>query len=278
MYRIDYFDDVILPSALPEDDLSTQVVDSGMVKTVNGSYDSYGSQTVDIGRKTIVHRGLYTVPSQWVDHDSNCMVDNLGNLLVFDYDTDAIRGRLAPLQEKIGQLLPLWRTLEYTGDRQYTMARLMNIQATRTVKEASQVLMVTSTFEVANPKWIGVAATATASISGSGTKALETINDGLNLNDAVLTITASATISTISIIGMGTNITITQALTSGQVLTIDCSAPSVKVGTTNAYSGFVINSTHTINDWIRVANGYNLWYVTSDNSCTISLGYNVKWA
>lgn len=279
MYRIEYFDDVILPTARPEDDLGSGSVDSGIVSVLGGGFDGYGTRVVMPSKRIIRHRGIYTRPGFFVDHSENFLVDESNNFLVWNDDDNEIITRLMNLSGLIGQRRTLWRKREYDSARQWLECRLVDVSATRTVVNANNVLEVAATFEAATAAWKSSSqVTEAGSLGGSGTVALETTNDGgLPIFDAELVITATASITTISVVGMGTNITIAVTMTSGQSLLIDCGEPSILLNGVAAYSGLTINSGHSIRGWLQVNTEHNVWYVTANGSCNISLEYYPQW-
>ena len=280
MYRIEYFDDVILPTARPEDDHGTGSVDSGVLKTIGAGYDAYGSRIARPKRRVIRHRGMYTTPGFFVDQSGNYIVDDLGNYLVWSADDNEILDRISTLGGLIGQKKQLWRRRETDSARQWIYARLVDMQATRTVDNAGRALEVVSSFEVDDTGWRNSTRRAdTATLAASGTIDLSSVNDGaLTVYDAALTITAAAAVTSVTISGNGTNLTWAGSMSTGDALVIDCSAMTIKKAGVAAYSGLTINSGHSVASWLQINRGYNLWYITANGPCSISLGYYPQWA
>lgn len=281
MYRIEYFNDVILPLAQTEDDLSTGRADSGVVSTLGGGVDIYGSSLTVLPKKRVIkHRGLYVRPGYWVGGADNFLVDESDNFLIFNYESNELLNRLSTLTGLLGKQHRLWRMRESDGARQWINARLTDVQAVRNIKNADNVLEVVSIFESAGMAWKQSGEqSVTASLAGSGTVALELTNDGgLPIFDSVLTITANGAITSITLAGMGANWAYSGAMSASQSLVVDMSAPSVKLNGVAAYSDFTLNSGHSIPSWLQVNLGYNLWYITANGACDIRLDYYQQWA
>ena len=278
MYRIEYFDDVILPQAMTEDDLGTGDVASGIVSAIGGPVDAYGGRTVLPQKRPIRVKGLYTRPGYWVDViGGNQMVDESGNLLMWNDLEHEIADRLDSLGELLGQKKKLWRRNEWAGSRTYLNARLMAVNAIRKVEYADNALEVDALFE-STELWRETSQiTEVVSLAASGTVAIKETNAGVEVLDATLTIVAQAAITTMSLVGMGSSWTLTKTLSAEQTLLIDCGAMAVTLNGAASYSGFVLNSGHTARNWIAIRNGANIWYFTADGACDVTLGWYRQW-
>ena len=279
MYRIEYFDDIILPLAMTEDDLSSGDVDGGIVPTLGGSLDAYGDRLVLPKSKKIIVNGMYTRPGIWVDHLGNFLVDESGNGLIFNDPNREIADRTDSLKSRLGKKKKLWRRNEWDGLRQYCYARLLSVSMSRTVANADNAIKVRAVFETSETGWAeSVAISQSAVLSGAGIIAIEITNDApLETLNPVLTITASASITALALRGMGSDWSITTSLSSGNVLKIDCDQMMITKNNAAAYDGFTLNSGHSAQNWIVISNGYNLWYVEADGSCSIKLEYYPRW-
>lgn len=278
MYRIEYFDDVILPQARPEDDLGTGDVSSGIVAAIGGPVDGYGSRRVQPQKRQIRMKGIYTRPGFWVDAvNGNQMVDESGNLLVWTDPEYEIAYRTDLLKRLLGQKKRLWRKNEWNGGRTYLNARLMAVNAVRVIENAGNALEVSAVFESTELWRESTQQSKAVTLAAAGTMALQETNHGVVVLDATLTIVAAAAITVISFSGMGSNWTLTKTMSAGQSLVIDCGSMAITLAGAASYSGFVLNSTHTAQGWIVINSGDNLWYVTADGACTATLRWYRQW-
>lgn len=279
MYRIEYFDDVILPLALPEDDLSVGSVQSGIVASVGGSFDAHGARTVWPQKRAVQVRGLYTRPGFWIDNVGNFLVDDVGNFLIWTDEEKELADRTDLLKRLIGQKKQLWRRNEWNGARQWLNARMLSLRALRTIKYTDNALLIEAVFESENATWKNQTTQAVAAtLASSGTVAISTVNDGMmDVMDAVLTITATGAITALSLVGMGSSWAITKTMSTGQVLVFDFGAPSIELAGVASYVGFALNAAHTARNWLVISPGYNLWYLTANGPCTIDLEFYPQW-
>ncbi len=103
----------------------------------------------------------------------------------------------------------------------------------------------------------------------------ETFANGGNrtVTDAFVTITAgaAATISNIRIRCGSCDWTWTGTVAVNKSLTIDCASRSIKYDGADAYSGFALNSGHSVADWLQLAPGNNT------NSAGVTVSFYDGW-
>jgi hypothetical protein len=109
----------------------------------------------------------------------------------------------------------------------------------------------------------------------------ETFANGGNrtVTDAFVTITAgaAATISNIRIRCGLCDWTWTGTVAVNKSLTIDCASRSIKYDGADAYSGFALNSGHSVADWLQLAPGNNTITVNYTNNANNSAGVTVSF-
>lgn len=256
-YLYTAFGTVTLPSYNHEQDHATGDVDSTLVTTPNAAYDYLGSSRRAPKRQVIGVKGIYHDELDYlVDQAGNYIVDQAGNFIVIGASGDTLRNQLDNLKAKLGRSDQLWRTDYSGGLRRWKQARLLKVEHPTTVNNRAVFANIGATFETNQAAWRNETATTTTQslISGNNTITVNALGTE-DINDAIITITATGTITAVHITVSATGVDFSWAgsLAAAQVLVIDCGKLTVKKNGTDAYSGFALASGHTAQGWVRLA-------------------------
>lgn len=262
-YRIYEFDGVALPDVLPEDDLASGTVASSIVESAGGAFDWAGSARRLPRRIVVPFAGAYAGGP-----DTIGLVTEAGDRIIETTNVPIVVGTAALLMRdardlltaKIGVRGSLWRRRESDSAAQWRTARLLSVGGTRVVSDVDAIVNLTASFETTMPGW-RAASQSTASLLAD---ALVGVAGNLPVRHAVLTVTASATISSVRVYSAerGIDWTWTGTLAAGTSLVVDDEAQTVVNAGANAYSGLVLGSGHTARGWLDLEPGNQALSVT----------------
>lgn len=286
-HRIYLFGSVALPPSMPEDDLSTGQVDSTLVDSVGSTYDAWGTARRLARRQTINLRGAFELSNNGafpggasiylVTSTGDNIVDHLGNKIIVDSAPLAMRRNVTLLKAQTGTRQRLYRRREDDGVISWKLARLLKVGYMRVIDDAGAVANLEMAFETHQAGWRNNTATTVAASLPAG---LSIANGGdITVYDAVLTVTATGTITSIAITGTPTGLGVidlswTGSLTAGQALVIDAGAGTVRIGSNNQYAGFSRGAGHTAAGWLPIPAGANVILVTGNAAGTASITFN----
>lgn len=273
------FGSVLLPLGMAEDDLSTGSVDSGLMASVGGSFDALAGRRGLPRRRSIAHLGIYRGDIAYlVTHAGDGLVAHDGNTLIAGEAKTMLRQQVDALRAKIGQVDSLWRLREDDGALQWVTARLLSVGYDQRV-EAVYTATLRSQFETLMAGWRSQAA-RTASVAYPTTYRRLLVHNGGNLpvDDAIVTVTASSTITSLTITTTGVDLRWAGSLTAGQVLTIDCGRRTVVKAGASAYAGFSLGSGHTTAGWLPLAVGDNRLIVLGTGTGTVAASWYDQFA
>lgn len=259
-FRLTEFAGEDLPTYNAIWDFSTPFLPSMLIPTVNGRADFYGT------RRRIKHDQMFEVD------------------MVSDAATAAaMADQIQALKELTGRVGWLHRVERGGGSELRRYCRLLGVGITPRVAESGVVNKLTMRFETNQPFWYSETLTTHGPTSiSSGADIDLTIAGSEDVLDAVLTIAASSSISSITVehskTENGETITseldYTDTLTSGHDLEIDCGAYTVKDDGSSAYDGFALDSTHNEDYWLRLPAGAQTLVITlGSGSGTYQLDY-----
>ncbi len=266
-YRWTDFDDVPLPVGNLEQQHDIAPIESDLLDGIDGRVFSYrGTATKEARKQTIQVRGVYVGATAYLtDGAGNYIVDESGNRIIAGDAYAMLRSQVGALVAKRGAVGRLWRVRLDDGARQWLTARLLQIAYPRKRKDMGLVAELTCLFETAMIACRADDATTTAaSVSAGATAGLAVpVGGDIAVHDAVFSAAAtSGTVTSVRVQGAGIDWTWTGSLASGQTLTVDAGAQTVRRGSTNAYSGFARASGHTAAGWLPLAPGDNVLLVT----------------
>lgn len=276
-YKLVQFGSVTLPSVMFQEDMSTAPVASTIAQSAGGSFDWRGANRQWPTAQQLTFRTMVRGETLYlIDEAGRQLIDELGNPLIAGTAQTILRNQVDALAGMIGQRDQLWRERLDDGVRQWRYARLLQARPRQDVEQwAADVVEMEAAFEMANGGWRSQSATTTNGTLVSGGLVGLTINVGGNIEvrDAILTITASGTITSLAITAaaLGVSLAWTGSLSSGQVLTIDCGAQTVLRGSVNQYSGFSLAAGHTARGWLPLRNGLNTLLVQSSGPGSVSV-------
>jgi hypothetical protein len=167
-----------------------------------------------------------------------------------------LRAQVDALKAKIGvQGVLRRRRFDDLTVAQWRTARLLDVRERGVIEERGIRARLDCVFESASVGWRA----ATISSASVLLNAPVGVTGLLPVRNASLTITASATITAISfaIAAQGVSWSWTGSLTAGQSLVIADKARTVRIGSTDSYSGFSLASGHTAAGWLTMAPGLN---------------------
>lgn len=276
-YQIVRFDTIYLPIYNPGQDLSTGRVESSQRTYIgSGAIDYVGARRMLPRIQTLeVSGAYYGEKSYWVTHNGSNMVDHLGNRLLVGTGAAMLRQQVEQLAAKEGVRGTLYRQLLDTGELQMRTARLLQIKHNTKLDERAERADLTCVFEFLQQTWRKT--TATAATGNTGVPFPVSIGGNAPVRDAVLALTATATITRVAITGPGISLTWTGTLSADSVLRIDAGLRTVRISSTDAYSGFNYGSGHTINGWLDMDPGINNLTVTADAAGTIAVTTYDQW-
>ena len=262
-YRIYEFDGVALPDVLPEDDLASGTVASSIVESAGGSFDWAGSARRLPRRIVVPFAGAYGGGSDvvgLVTEDGDRIIETTNVPIVVGTAALLMRDARDLLTAKIGVRGSLWRRRESDSAAQWRTARLLSVGGTRVVSDVDAIVNLTANFETTQPGW-RASAQSTASLLSN---ALVSVGGTLPVRHAVLTVTASATITAVTVYSAerGINWTWSGTLAAGTSLVINDEAQTITNAGVDAYSGLVLNSGHTAAGWLDLEPGNQLVNVT----------------
>lgn len=246
---------------MPEDDLGTGAVGSSLLLSAGGAFDwAAGRRRLPL-RRTIPFRGRYMASESAliVDHAGNQIVDHAGNRIMAGTAATMLRAQVDVLRAMLGMEASLYRQREDDAAVQWLTARLLQLQQVRTVDDAGVVAEVAATFETLMAAWRAATATTTSgSVAAAGRVGLRIDNGGdVTVEDAVLTVTATATIALVQVVSAqaGIDWTWTGSLAAGAALVVNAGAKTVRANGVDAYSGFSLGSRHSAEGWLSLPKG-----------------------
>jgi hypothetical protein len=165
-----------------------------------------------------------------------------------------------------GQRAYLYRTPDGGGAyRDRTIASLESVSVSREAQNGLN-LPVNLVFMQESFPWQGDLGTVTTVLNGgAGVTDIVCANDGnARVTDVTITITALvAPITSLTIeVGAITKIVWAGTLAIGKALVLNCGTKRVLNDGANAYAGFTLSATHTVDDWIRLEPGNNTVRIT----------------
>lgn len=276
-YQIYAFDDVTLPYYNPEQDLSTGTVDSTLMASVGGMFDVWSSiqRTPRLIKHTV--SGIYAADDTLLlltDHAGNQIVDHAGNRIMVATDVQQVRGLVDALRAKTGVRGALWRRRwDDMTVAQWKTARLLSVQDRSNLEHRTVATQVDCLFESAMANWRSAAADVVSGtlVSGGQVGLLLGSEGNATIEDSVLTVTASGTITSLqfSFPHLGVDLRYTGTIAAGSVLTIDCGTQTVTLDGAAAYSGFSLGNGHTARGWLPLPPGPWALLVGSDGTGTV---------
>lgn len=280
MYQYTEFDEIPLPVQDHTQQHDPTSAESTVVDSVGGAFDWLGSTRRRGRRQIITFTGTYSGEvHNLIDDASDPLVDDGGDNLIVGSAAQDVRASVTAIMEKIGQRGTLWRTRLDDDVQQWKTARLLSIPWEREVVDVGLLAELTCQLETTMDAWRAESSSSDSVGTSSGVPAALTVDNGgsLSVTDAIITVThTSGTITQVDIddAAAGIDLTWTGSLGSGNVLTIDCGAQTVKKGSADAYSTFSLGSGHTVQGWCPLAVGANPIVVkTTGGAATVAITY-----
>lgn len=272
-YKITHFGDIALPKVMFQEDMGTAASASMVRQAAGAAFDWRGTARQWPTYQQLAIRAHYSGDIFYlIDEAVNDLVDEAGNNLIAGEATAILRNQIDDFAGMVGRSAALWRERD-DGTRQWRTARLLKVTPRQSIEQwSADVAEIEATFEAANGGWRSAAAVTVSSTLAANVPCTLIIAPGGNIEvrDAIITVTASATITGITVTApaVGVALAWTGSLTSGQTLTIDCGAQTVRRGTVNQYSGFSLAAGHTARGWLPLGNGNNIITVTANNNAS----------
>jgi hypothetical protein len=273
-YRITLFDGIELPAYNSDRDESPGVVASPLRPSLGGVWDMAGSRRLLPQSRQIKLSGVYAAewPYYLVDDVGDNLVDGSDPLITTGSQIAESRDQLDLLTSRIGMRGTLVRAAwDATAVAQTCVARLMSVKPKFGAKLRTAGNEVELVFETTRLGWRSSVNSVTSTV---GTL-IAPVTGNLPVFNAVLVITASATITSVAVRvpESGCSWTWTGTLTTGQVLTIDAENQTVRIGSTDASSGFALASGHTSLNWLELDPGHNNVSAVVDGSHSATLSW-----
>lgn len=274
------FDGIDLPLYNHQQNHDPMPAESTIVDSVGGAWDWLGSARRR-GRKQIISfKGMFTAEQYGlVDEDGNPIVDESMQQIIVAQGVAALRAKTTALLEKRGMRGPLWRKRLDDNVLEWKTCRLLQIGWSRKWEDHGLLAEMSFQLETFMEGWHAATATETSDSAVAATPLGFTVeNTGqIPVDDAVLTITrTSGTITQVDVdlSASGIDWTWTGSLGDGDVLTVDAFAQTVKKNSADAYSGFVLNGSHTAQGWLPLAEGDNVFTITvTGGNATVAMSH-----
>lgn len=271
------FDGVNLPLYDHNQNHDPMASEPTLLDSIGGAYDWRGSQRRRGRKQTIPLTGIYVGETDYlVDELGNYLVDELGNFLIAGDPYQTLQASVTALMEKKGVRGQLWRKRLADNVLQWKTARLLSISWPRTWEDHAIKAEISCHFETAMEFWHAATATSTSVSAADGVPIGLTVDSaGQVVEDAVITVTrTSGTITAFTLTGSGVSLSWSGSLGSGDVLTIDCGAQTVKVNSTDSYSGFSLGVAHTAAGWLPLSSGMNALVATvTGGNATVAISH-----
>lgn len=267
-YQYVEFDGVSLPLYDHAQSHDPMPVETAIVDSIGGAHDWWGSARRRGRKQLISFIGRYFAEGFYlVDDVGDFLVDEAGHFLTTNFGPEALRQQVDSLLEKRGVRGPLWRLRLDDNALEWKTARLLQIGWPRIWEDHALIAKLTPQFETLMDGWHAENATNTSGSATDGVPlGINVENTGqMAVYDAALTVTrTSGTITAVTIVYLagGIDLEWTGSLGDGDVLTIDCSNQTVRKNSTDAYSGFSLESAHTAEGWLPLEVGVNALVVT----------------
>jgi hypothetical protein len=278
-YQLTHFDSVPLPLYNLKQDRGTPEVVSPLRRYVGGVVDVAGAiqRYPDVGQIALTGT-YYGETGALITPAGNYLSTAGGDHISVGSAENRLRVQLEDLFAKEGVKGQLWRTLADTSTRQWKYARLLRAALVGKVDSHLIRAELQLLFETYQPAWCS--SSLVTATGNAGTPLIASIGGNVPVRDAILAITAGATISSITITGVGISLQWTGTLTSGQILRIDSGLRTVRIGSaTNAYSGFTPASGHTSDRWLELPPGLNTLHVRTNGNAaaTLAMTWYDQW-
>lgn len=280
-YQIYNFAGVALPLYNPTQDHNVSVA-STLTPAIGGVADYYGSQRRLPKITQFSVRGIYAGDLYYLITEAGVYLADESNNQLIAHDTTAdLRLQLDALRGVIGTRSTLYRKRWDDSVIQWKQARLLQVRRTTATKERTVIAEIECTFDAPDAFWRSSTQTsATDNLVSGGMVALNADNPGQEtVDDAIVTITASGTITSLAIAcpAQGVAWTWSGSLSSGQVLLVDCGALTVRKNGIDAYSGFALGAGHTARTWLPLAASVNNLEITSDGPGTAAVTFYAQY-
>lgn len=277
-YYLSRFDDVALPQRMTTDPVGPGSAPEAIVPTLGGALDVAGGEIRRPQRRVIRHEGLFVGEDgdTWVESAGNPVVESAGVNVMTMTQLSSLRGQYGRLARLWGRRGQLWRVRDDDGSEQWAWARLQAVGAEQDVEDAgARVLEVSCVFEAQDALWRSAAATVS---SGSVNVPVAFFNPGEPVENAVLTITATTTLSGLDVRMGDAHLSFSGTVTGGTALVIDGGALTALNNGSDAYSNLVVEGDHLLAGWLRVEEGNNTLTVTATGGTgTVSLAWYEQW-
>lgn len=251
MYKMVSFGGVTLPTRMTTDDLSTGSADNSLQRTVGGVFDlAQGERRLPLVR-TVTHEGMYAASS-----------------------AASLYTQVQALRNMLGTKAHLVRR-RYDGAEQWTEARLQSIEQPITVEEHfAFAANIRAVFAVAGAAWRASTTTARTVAIGQGLTLATVNNSGTEpVSDAILTITATTSITSLSIELGNAHLSYTATIQAGDTLVIDCGALTVVNDGVGDYDHLVLSSNHALAGWLELAPGNNDIQITATGTGSLQIAF-----
>ena len=282
-YTLTEFDNVPLPIAMPEDDLSTGAVDSSLLDSIGGVYNYFGSGQRLPRRHQFAHSGKYEGDVSYrITDTAYFRVTDSGLVRVTATAAIAdLHGKVNDIKGKIGVIGMLWRRRLADDEMTWKQCRLLKVNHVEVIENANMVSEVESIFETSDVGWHSENAVVTSASATAGVgEPLNVPNGGtIQVQDAILSVErTSGTITAVTITGTGIDITWTGSIGAGETLVIDSGLQTVMVEGDDEYDGFVLGASHTVEGWLPLALGANVLTVTvTGGNADVSVEHFDQW-
>lgn len=279
MYKLYQFDGITLPSASPDDDISTGAVDAALIDVPGGAVDAWGATAKDPRKQIISQSGLvFGIDTYLVDESGNHILDDLGNIIAIGTAANMERLQVDALKRLNGRRATLTRKRLDDSVIHWKTARLLGVQHNQTARGAA-VSLLRSTFETAMVGWRGATEQRATVTYPTGNTIIVTNQGDFQINDAVFAITVSSTVTAVQVTSTtGIDLRWTGSAAAGYSLVIDAGKQSVLLAGANAYSGFSLGTGHTVAGWLPLPVGNTTLALTITGAGLVEVIYYDQYA
>lgn len=275
-HQIYEFDGVALPLYNQQQDLGTGAVASSIVLSAGGAFD-WASSARRLPRSQVATvTGIYAPEAdgdRLVTDTGDALIASTGVYIVTHGARADLRAQVAAIKAKIGTRGTLRRKrFDDESVIQWRTARLVDVRERGQVEERGWRAGIDCTFETVLPGWRAASASSANLASGGAVS----VAGNLPVRHAVLTVTASATISSVAVYSAawGIDWTWTGTLAAGASLVVNDEAQTVLNAGVNAYSGLALGSGHTAAGWLDLEPGVqSVMVVVVGTASAVSLAW-----
>lgn len=235
-------------------DFSTPEVANPITQTISGNYDFFGFEQRAFAKPFVFQcSGIYYDETIALAEGGDTITDHAGNTIT-NSTADELIELLEALKGQTGNVGPLIRQVRDTaGRKERKFCRLLQVEYITRSKDRGIIAPMTAIFSTLQPHWQSTTQSNVSDSLSVGANSVSVTPGGTApVYDAVLTFTATGSVTNIDIANDHAHLVYSGSLVNTDVLVIDCGNFSVTKNGANAYTDFALGSNHADNVWLRL--------------------------